>query len=217
MDIGTKLQGNDASQTLKDSTERIQLADELGYTRYWFAEHHNTANQVSTSPDLMIAHAAAHTKRIRVGAGGIMMPNHSPLKVVENFSLLEAMHPGRIDFGIGRATGTDSLTAYALRHSKEAVFLYDFRNNLMNCFRFSNGIFLLITLNSIIPIPIDGDHSLIPDIYMLGSSTGGVQFAINEGLGFVFASHLAPHLAIQVLAIEITLNLRNFYQNQKVF
>ena len=94
LDIGTKLQGNDASQTLKDSTERIQLADELGYTRYWFAEHHNTANQVSTSPELMIAHAAAHTKRIRVGAGGIMLPNHSPLKVVENFSLLEALHPG---------------------------------------------------------------------------------------------------------------------------
>ena len=126
LDIGTKLQGNDASQTLKDSTERIQLADELGYTRYWFAEHHNTANQVSTSPELMIAHAAAYTKRIRVGAGGIMMPNHSPLKVVENFSLLEALHPDRIDLGIGRATGTDNLTAYALRRSKEAVFSYDF-------------------------------------------------------------------------------------------
>ena len=117
------MQGNDASQTLKDSTERIQLADELGYTRYWFAEHHNTANQVSTSPELMIAHAAAHTKRIRVGAGGIMMPNHSPLKVVENFSLLKALHPGRIDLGIGRATGTDHLTAYALRRSREAVYV----------------------------------------------------------------------------------------------
>ena len=138
LDIGTKLQGNDASQTLKDSTERIQLADELGYTRYWFAEHHNTTNQVSTSPDLMIAHAAANTKRIRVGAGGIMLPNHSPLKVVENFSLLEALHPARIDLGIGRAPGTDGLTAYALRRSREAVSSYDFPeqfNELLSFFQ----------------------------------------------------------------------------------
>ena len=106
LDIATRLQGNVARQTLKDSTERIQLADQLGYTRYWFAEHHNTGNQVSTSPELMIAHAAAHTKRIRVGAGGVMLPNHSPLKVVENFSLLEALHPERIDLGIGRTPGT---------------------------------------------------------------------------------------------------------------
>jgi luciferase family oxidoreductase group 1 len=138
LDIGTKLQGNDANQTLKDSTERIQLADELGYTRYWFAEHHNTANQVSTSSELMIAHAAAYTKHIRVGAGGIMMPNHSPLKVVENFSLLEAMHPGRIDLGIGRATGTDNVTAYALRQSKEAMFSYDFPKQFDELLSFFN-------------------------------------------------------------------------------
>jgi luciferase family oxidoreductase group 1 len=197
LDIGTKLQENDASQTLKDSTERVQLADELGYSRYWFAEHHNTANQVSTTPELMIAHAAAHTKRIRVGAGGIMLPNHSPLKVVENFSLLEALHPERIDLGIGRAPGTDGLTAYALRRSREAVTSYDFPeqfNELLSFFQKSfpsNHPFSKIT-------PI-GDNSLIPELYILGSSTGGVQFAINEGLGFVFASHLAPQLAIPVL------------------
>ena len=197
VDIGTKLQGNDASQTLKDSTERIQLADELGYTRYWFAEHHNTANQVSTSPDLMIAHVAAHTKRIRVGAGGIMLPNHSPLKVVENFSLLEALHPDRIDLGIGRAPGTDGLTAYALRRSREAVTSYDFPeqfNELLSFFQKnfpSNHPF-----SKIIPI---SDDSLVPDLYMLGSSNGGVQFAMNEGLGFVFASHLAPDLTIPIL------------------
>ena len=197
LDIGTKLQGNDASQTLKDSTERIQLADELGYSRYWFAEHHNTAVQVSTSPDLMIAHAAAHTKRIRVGAGGIMLPNHSPLKVVENFSLLEALHPARIDLGIGRAPGTDGLTAYALRRSREAVSSYDFPeqfNELLSFFQMNFPVDH--PFSKIIPI---ADDSLIPDIYMLGSSTGGVEFAINEGLGFVFASHLAPHLAIPVL------------------
>jgi luciferase family oxidoreductase group 1 len=200
LDIGTKLQGNDASQTLKDSTERIQLADELGYTRYWFAEHHNTANQVSTSPDLMISHAAANTKRIRVGAGGIMLPNHSPLKVVENFSLLEALHPGRIDLGIGRAPGTDGLTAYALRRSREAVSSYDFPEQFNELLSFFQRNFPADhPYSKIIPIPDETDHSLIPDIYMLGSSTGGVEFAINEGLGFVFASHLAPHLTIPVL------------------
>ncbi|MDR7080261.1 luciferase family oxidoreductase group 1 [Neobacillus niacini] len=200
LDIGTKLQGNDASQTLKDSTERVQLADELGYSRYWFAEHHNAANQVSTSPELMIAHAAAHTKRIRVGAGGIMMPNHSPLKVVENFSLLKALHPERIDLGIGRATGTDHLTAYALRRSKEAVTSYDFPEQFYEMLSFFQRNFPADhPYRGIIPIPNGGNHSLIPDMYMLGSSTGGVEFAINEGLGFVFASHLAPHLAIPVL------------------
>jgi luciferase family oxidoreductase group 1 len=197
LDIGTKLQGNDASQTLKDSTERIQLADELGYSRYWFAEHHNTVNQVSTSPDLMIAHAAANTKRIRVGAGGIMLPNHSPLKVVENFSLLEALHPGKIDLGIGRAPGTDGLTAYALRRSREAVSSYDFPEQFNELLSFFKRNFPADHPYSKV-IPIAG-NSLIPDIYMLGSSTGGVEFALNEGLGFVFASHLAPHLAIPVL------------------
>jgi luciferase family oxidoreductase group 1 len=213
LDIGTKLQGNDANQTLKDSTERIQLADELGYTRYWFAEHHNTANQVSTSSELMIAHAAAYTKHIRVGAGGIMMPNHSPLKVVENFSLLEAMHPGRIDLGIGRATGTDNVTAYALRQSKEAIFSYDFPKQFDELLSFFNRDFPSDhPYHGIIPIPNDGNHTLMPAIYMLGSSTGGVQFAMSEGLGFAFASHLAPHLATQVLR-----GYRNNFKPSKYF
>ncbi|WP_405152287.1 LLM class flavin-dependent oxidoreductase [Paenibacillus sp. FSL K6-0108] len=213
LDIGTKLQGNDANQTLKDSTERIQLADELGYTRYWFAEHHNTPNQVSTSSELMIAHAAAYTKHIRVGAGGIMMPNHSPLKVVENFSLLEAMHPGRIDLGIGRATGTDNVTAYALRQSKEAVFSYDFPKQFDELLSFFNRDFPSDHLyHGIIPIPNNGNYRLMPAIYMLGSSTGGVRFAISEGLGFAFASHLAPHLATQVLR-----GYRNNFKPSKYF
>lgn len=200
LDIGTKLQGSDVSQTLKASTERVQLAEELGYSRYWFAEHHNTASQVSTSPDLMIAHAAAHTKKIRVGAGGIMLPNHSPLKVVEDFSLLEALHPARIDLGIGRATGTDNLTAYALRRSRESVMSYDFPEQFEELLAFFQKNFPADhPYSKIIPIPDSPSSSLIPDLYMLGSSTGGVEFAMNEGLGFVFASHLAPHLAIPVL------------------
>jgi len=200
LDVGTKLQGNDAIQTLKDSTERVKLAEELGYSRYWFTEHHNARNHVCTSPDLMIAHAAAHTKTIRVGAGGIMMPNHSPLKVVENFSLLDALHPGRIDLGIGRATGTDYKTALALRRSKEAALSYDFPEQFNELLSFFHRNFPANhPYSDIIPVPHDGEHALIPDMYMLGSSNGGVEFAINEGLGFVFASHLAPGLAIPML------------------
>ena len=128
-----------------------------------------------------------------------MLPNHSPLKVVENFSLLEALHPARIDLGIGRAPGTDGLTAYALRRSREAVSSYDFPEQFNELLSFFQRNFPTDhPYSKIIPIPIM-DDSLIPDIYMLGSSTGGVEFAINEGLGFVFASHLAPHLAIPVL------------------
>ena len=117
-------------KTLQDSTEFVQLAESLGYTRYWFAEHHNAKNQMSTSPDLLSAHVAAKSTSIRVGSGGIMLPNHSPLKVVENFALLEALNPGRIDLGIGRAPGTDGMTAYALRRSREAVTTYDFPEQL---------------------------------------------------------------------------------------
>src|SRR5690625_3133486 len=121
LDLATIYNDETPSQTLQNSTDLVQLADRLGYTRYWFAEHHNSKYQMSTSPDLLSAHAAALTKNIRVGSGGIMLPNHSPLKVVENFSILEALHPGRIDLGLGRAPGTDGLTALALRRSREAV------------------------------------------------------------------------------------------------
>src|SRR5699024_9792905 len=105
LDLATIYNNETPEETLRNSTELVQLADKLGYTRYWFAEHHNTAYQMSTSPDILVAHAAALTKNIRIGSGGIMIPNHSPLKVVENFSLLEALHPGRIDLGMGREIG----------------------------------------------------------------------------------------------------------------
>ncbi|ANY66224.1 luciferase [Paenibacillus sp. BIHB 4019] len=197
LDIATIMTGRSAAETLKDSLDRIQLGDQLGYTRYWFAEHHNTENQVSTSPEIMIANAGAHTKNIRVGAGGIMLPNHSPLKVVENFLTLEAMYPKRIDLGIGRAAGTDGLTALALRRSRDAVNSYDFPEQLDETLAFFSKDFPSDhPFSQITPFP--GESSM-PDIYMLGSSNGGVQFAIQKGLGFVFASYLAPHLAVPML------------------
>ncbi|PWA07138.1 LLM class flavin-dependent oxidoreductase [Pueribacillus theae] len=197
LDLATIYNGESATQTLLNSTELVQLADRLGYTRYWFAEHHNTKHQMSTSPDLLSAHAAAISKNIRIGSGGIMLPNHSPLKVAENFSLLEALHPGRIDLGIGRAPGTDGLTALALRRSREAVTTYDFPEQLNELLSFFSRKFPdNHPFKDITPSP---DKNLIPDIYMLGSSNGGMQFASHYGLGFVFAAHISPHLAVPML------------------
>lgn len=197
LDLATMYNGESAVQTLQNSTELVQLADRLGYTRYWFAEHHNTKYQMSTSPDLLSAHAAAVSKNIRVGSGGIMLPNHSPLKVAENFSILEALHPGRIDLGIGRAPGTDGLTALALRRSREAVTTYDFPEQLDELLSFLSHDFP--NDHPFKDITASPDKSMIPDIYMLGSSDGGMQFASHHGLGFVFAAHISPHLAVPML------------------
>ena len=103
------------SDALTASTQLAQTADRLGYTRYWVAEHHNMPSVAATSPPVLIAHLAANTSQIRVGSGGVMLPNHAPLAVAEQFALLEAAHPGRIDLGIGRAPGSDPLTSYLLR------------------------------------------------------------------------------------------------------
>ena len=196
LDLATIYNQESAEQTLKNSTKLAQLADRLGYTRYWFAEHHNTKHQVSTSPDLLAAHVAAVTERIRVGSGGIMLPNHSPLKVVENFSLLESLHPGRIDLGIGRAPGTDGMTALALRRSREAVTTYDFPEQFAELIAFftksfpDNHPFSAITPTA---------ETSIPELFMLGSSNGGMQVASEYGLGFAFAAQISPQLAIPML------------------
>ncbi|MCM3512240.1 MsnO8 family LLM class oxidoreductase [Carnobacterium inhibens] len=184
--------GSNPIESLANTTEVVKLADKLGFYRYWFTEHHNTTNQISTSPDLLSLHAASHTKHIRVGSGGVMLPNYSSLKVAENFTLLEALHPGRIDLGIGRASGTDTLTARALQVSSE-----DFSLKLDSLLSFFSHNFPEDHPYRHIKVP--GDFPLIPDFYMLGSSQGGLQFAIEKGLGFVFAAHLSPRLAIPVL------------------
>lgn len=196
LDLATIYNEETPSETLQNSKDLVHLADQLGYTRYWFAEHHNTKFQISSAPDLLSAHTAVGTKQIRMGAGGIMLPNHSPLKVVENFSILEALHPGRIDLGIGRAPGTDAMTAYALRRYEEAVTQNEFPEQLDQLLAFFSCNFSSEhPFSNIIPTPVEDT----PDIYMLGSSNGGMQFAIEKGLGFVFAGHITPHLAIPVL------------------
>jgi luciferase family oxidoreductase group 1 len=173
------------------------LADKLGYHRYWFAEHHNSSALMSMFPEIMITHVAAHTNRIRVGSGGVMLPNHSALSVAERFSMIEALHPGRIDLGIGRAPGTDGRTALALRRSweimKEDTFPEQL-NDLLGYFAHD-----LPDDHPFVRVIANPDPSLTPELFMLGSSSGGVQFALDKGLGFVFAGQINAEMAIPVL------------------
>ncbi|MGM8365001.1 LLM class flavin-dependent oxidoreductase [Virgibacillus sp. W0181] len=197
LDLATIYNDETPSQSLQNSTELVKLADRLGYTRYWFAEHHNATFQMSTSPDLLSAHAAALTKNIRIGSGGIMIPNHSPLKVVENFSILEALHPGRIDLGMGRASGTDGITNAALRNNHEPLTGEAMMNQLMEIFAFFNREFP--EGHPYQNINASPDPSLRPEIFMLGSSDGGMQIASQLGVGFAFAGQINPDWAVSML------------------
>src|SRR5580658_9287797 len=130
LDVSPVASGSTSTEALRNTLDLAQLADKLGFTRYWLAEHHNTPLIASSAPEIMIGHVADATKNIRVGSGGMMLPNHTPLKVAETFRVLEALHPGRVDLGIGRAPGTDPLTALALRRSREALGADDFPQQL---------------------------------------------------------------------------------------
>lgn len=186
-----------ASEVLNQSTEMAKLADKLGYTRYWFAEHHNTSMIMSMFPEIMVAHVASQTDRIRVGTGGVMLPNHSAFNVAERFAMLEALHPGRIDLGIGRAPGTDGRTAFALRRTWDAIKHDIFPDQLTELLGFLGHN--LPEKHPFVNIKSSPDAALTPEIYMLGSSTGGVQFAIEKGLPFVFAAQINAELAVPVL------------------
>lgn len=189
--------GESAAEALQHATEAAQLIDRLGYTRLWFTEHHNSRHQMSTSPDILIAHTAAVTRKIRVGSGGIMLPNHSPLRVVENFSILEALHPGRIDLGMGRASGTDGITNAALRNSHEPLTGQALMNLLTEVLAFFNRTFPEDhPYNRISPSP---SPSLRPELFMLGSSDGGMQIASQLGMGFAFAGQINPGAAVPML------------------
>ncbi|WLV24529.1 LLM class flavin-dependent oxidoreductase [Aciduricibacillus chroicocephali] len=197
LDLATIYNGNSVTETLRMSTKLAQLADRLGYTRYWFAEHHNSKHQASSAPEVLIAHTAALTERIRVGSGGVMIPNHSALKVAENFSLLEGLHPGRIDLGIGRAPGTDGRTAIALRRSREGASTSEVSRQLDDLISYFTREFPeKHPFRNIIPSP---DPSLVPELFMLGSSDGGMKIASQLGWGYAFAAQINPQWAVQIL------------------
>lgn len=189
--------GSNSATALHNATELAQVAERAGYTRYWFAEHHNAIGLASASPEIMIAHVAAHTKTMRIGAGGIMLPNHAPLRVGEAFRLLEALHPGRIDLGLGRAPGTDTLTAFALRRSEEALRVDQYPEFLAELLAFDNRTFP--DDHPFRNIQITPADVKLPPIWLLGSSAFSAQLAAEVGLAYSFAAHINSSAAIPVM------------------
>ncbi|GGJ80790.1 N5,N10-methylene tetrahydromethanopterin reductase [Deinococcus aquiradiocola] len=178
-----------------------QAADRAGYTRYWVAEHHNMTSVVSSAPEVLLGVLATQTERIRVGSGGIMLPNHAPLKVAENFRTLEALAPGRIDLGIGRAPGTDGVTALALRGSQDALHRDDLPDQLaeLRAYTGEAGYFPPShPLGSVRATPQDVP---LPPIYLLGSSTYSAQLAAQLGYGFAFAYHFSAANAAEAMRL----------------
>ena len=193
LDLAEVNRGETPGEALAFSVTVAQRAERCGYLRVWYAEHHNIPAIASAATSVVIAHMAAQTSTIRVGAGGIMLPNHSPLVIAEQFGTLEALHPGRIDLGLGRAPGSDQQTFRALRRDLAAAE------------RFPQDVVELqgyLTGRSRVPgvTATPGDGSNVP-LYILGSSLFGAQLAAALGLPYAFASHFAPAALEQAVAV----------------
>lgn len=197
LDVSPVVSGSSSTQALRNSIDLARFADERGYTRYWLAEHHNSPGIASTTPDIMIGQVARETQHIRVGSGGVMLPNHAPLKVAESFKLLEALYPDRIDLGIGRAPGTDMRTALALRRSEQAVNADDFPEELAELQAFATGNFP--AYHSFKSVKAYPDDVKLPPIWLLGSSGFSSQLAAAIGTGFSFAHHINGPAAVQAM------------------
>jgi len=194
LDLAPIVQGSDASQALRCARELAHHAERLGFHRYWLAEHHNMPGIASAATAVALAHAAEGTTRIRIGSGGIMLPNHAPLVVAEQFGTLAALHPGRVDLGLGRAPGTDQATARALRRTLlggEDRFPQDVVE-LMRYFQPS------VPGQAVQAVPGAG---MAMEFWILGSSLFGAQLAALLGLPFAFASHFAPTDLDRALAL----------------
>jgi luciferase family oxidoreductase group 1 len=194
LDLSPIVAGATAADALRNSLDLARHAEEWGYRRYWVAEHHNMTGIASAATAVVIGHIAAGTRTIRVGAGGIMLPNHAPLVVAEQFGTLESLHPGRIDLGLGRAPGTDMLTSRALR-----------RDLATNADQFPQDV---LELRSYFEAPEPGQPiravpgaGLKVPLWILGSSLFGAQLAAMLGLPFAFASHFAPDALMAALEI----------------
>lgn len=196
LDLTPVMRGSSSRQSLQSSVELAVLADRLGYHRLWFAEHHNTTGIASAAPEIMIAHIADRTTHLRVGSGGVMLPNHAPLKIAETFRLLEALHPGRIDLGLGRAPGTDLRTAFAMRRSQEALSADDYPELLEELLAFDGGFPAGHPFEAIRAAPAD---TRLPPVYLLGSSDFSARLAAEQGLGFAFAGHINAAGAVPAL------------------
>ena len=203
------VRGDQSTSDALTATRRLaRVADELGYRRYWLAEHHNMPAVAATNPPVLVAMVAAATERIRVGSGGVMLPNHAPLVVAEQFALLEAAHPGRIDLGIGRAPGTDPVTAWALRHGgggvdDDAVARFPEYVDTIVAMLSRDGVGLRLA---------SGTHTLratpratsVPGVWLLGSSDYSARLAAAKGLPYVFAHHFSGRGTAAALALYRT-------------
>ncbi len=197
LDLARVTEGGTIAQSFKDCVSTAQAAERLGYKRVWYAEHHNMVSVASSATSVLIAHIAAQTKSIRLGSGGIMLPNHSPLTIAEQFGTLATLHPGRIDLGLGRAPGGDRNVIRALRKDGPAAAQ-----------RFPNDVVELISLlakpeNASVDLgvrAIPGEGTEVP-VWVLGSSLFGAQLAAHLGLPYAFASHFAPQMVGQAAEV----------------
>jgi len=195
LDLSPVPAGSTSAEALRNTVDLARLAESEGYLRYWVAEHHNTPGLASSAPEVMIGQVAAATARIRVGAGGIMLPNHPPLRVAETFRVLEALYPRRIDLGIGRAPGTDGVTARVLRRSDPAA--EDFPAQMYELLAYAgDGFPDDDPRRSVHAEPVDVP---LPPLWMLGSSEYGAQAAAALGVGLAFARYLNPRNAAAIV------------------
>lgn len=199
LDLAVVTSGGTSGQALADATTLARRVEQLGYLRFWVAEHHNMASVASTSPPVIMAHLAASTERIRIGSGGIMLPNHPPLVVAEQVAALEALHPGRIDLGLGRAPGADQRTTLALRRSPSALGAEDFPRDLLDLMgllgdvRGEGGLWEHFSAT---PVATSS-----PQILLLGSSGYSAQLAGVLGLPFAFAHHFGTGGTLEALGL----------------
>jgi luciferase family oxidoreductase group 1 len=194
LDLATVIEGKTPADTFKNSVDLAQHAEQWGFHRYWLAEHHNMISVASSATSVVIGHIANHTKTIRVGSGGIMLPNHSPLVIAEQFGTLESLFPGRIDLGLGRAPGTDQVTAMAIRGERFSG-VNDFPKDILRLQRYFSAE---NSGSAVRAIP--GEGLDIP-IWILGSSTDSAHLAAAMGLPYAFASHFAPAQLLTALRI----------------
>ncbi len=193
LDLAPVFEDSTSADALRNSLDLAQHAEKWGYNRFWLAEHHNMVGIASAATSVVIGHIASGTKTIRVGSGGIMLPNHSPLVIAEQFGTLEALYPGRIDLGLGRAPGTDQRTLRALRRSPTEA--ENFPQDVAEL-----QIYLGDTYEGQIIQAVPGGGSHIP-LWILGSSLFGAQFAAAMGLPYAFASHFAPDALMQAIQV----------------
>ncbi len=193
LDLVPVVEGSAPADAIAATVEAARLAEEQGYRRYWMAEHHNFVGVASSATAVLVGHVADHTTTIRVGSGGIMLPNHPPLVVAEQFGTLATMHPGRIDLGLGRAPGTDPITSYALRRVEEAAV--DFGSEVAQVVQYLGPVDESARVRA-----VPGEGTEVP-IWILGSSHGGAQVAAALGLPYSFASHFAPRMLLSALEV----------------